>query len=187
MLQVARNLTMAGWGFLAGMRYAKMDRDSKFTAAFRNVVMVAGVKPVVLPPHCPLMNAFAERWVRTAKEECLSKLILFGEVSLRRAISSFEGHDHEERNNQGKENSRWSPIASGRRTATFDAESASAECSSSTSEPLHEFLGGTGDPTDSVPMTMTRSCARLPGSGKYRNREKHPSRIRPQAWIPDAN
>ena len=44
------------------------------------------------------------RWVRTVKEECLSKLILIGEGSLRRALREFEGHFHGERNHQGKGN-----------------------------------------------------------------------------------
>ena len=49
-------------------------------------------------------NSYAERWVRTVKEECLSKLILFGEGSLRRALHEFAVHYHEERNHQGKSN-----------------------------------------------------------------------------------
>ena len=50
------------------------------------------------------MNAFAERWVRSVKEECLSKLILFGEASLRRALREYLTHFHRERNHQGKGN-----------------------------------------------------------------------------------
>jgi transposase InsO family protein len=50
------------------------------------------------------LNAFAERWVRSVKEECLSKLILFGEHALRRAIAEFIQHYHFERNHQGKGN-----------------------------------------------------------------------------------
>jgi putative transposase len=45
---------------------------------------------------------YAERWVRSVKEECLSKLILFGESSLKRALQQYEVHYHEERNHQGK-------------------------------------------------------------------------------------
>jgi hypothetical protein len=48
MLQIARNLTITGWGFLNGMRYAIRDLDSKFTAAFKKVLKDAGVEPVVL-------------------------------------------------------------------------------------------------------------------------------------------
>jgi hypothetical protein len=49
-------------------------------------------------------NAYAERWVRSAKEECLSKLILFSEASLRRALADFIAYYHAERNHQGKGN-----------------------------------------------------------------------------------
>ena len=49
-------------------------------------------------------NAFAERWVRSVKEECLSKLILVGEGSLRRALNEYVAHFHSERSHQGKGN-----------------------------------------------------------------------------------
>jgi putative transposase len=49
-------------------------------------------------------NAYAERWVRSVKEECLSKVILFGERSPRRALSEYVEHCHAERNHQGKDN-----------------------------------------------------------------------------------
>jgi len=65
------------------------------------------------------LNAFAERWVRSVKEECLSHLILFGERSLRKALTQFQEHYHEERNHQGKSNVLLFPaparLESGRR------------------------------------------------------------------------
>jgi Integrase core domain len=62
------------------------------------------VKSILLPARSPNLNSYAERWVRSVKEECLSKLILFGESSLKRALQQYEVHYHEERNHQGKEN-----------------------------------------------------------------------------------
>jgi putative transposase len=59
---------------------------------------------VVLPARSPNLNAFAERWVRSVKSECLSKLMLFGEGSLRHALTNFCDHYHAERNHQGKDN-----------------------------------------------------------------------------------
>jgi hypothetical protein len=50
------------------------------------------------------LNAYAERWVRSVKEECLSKVVLFGERSLRRAMVEYVDHYHVERNHQGKGN-----------------------------------------------------------------------------------
>jgi len=101
MLQSARNLTMAGWGFLEGVRLLLHDRDKIFTPAFRRVLQEAGVATLRLPRRSPNLNAFAERWVRSVKEECLSKLILFGEAALRRALDQYLVHFHEERNHQG--------------------------------------------------------------------------------------
>jgi hypothetical protein len=68
------------------------------------VLKAGGVKPLRLPARSPNLNAFAERWVRSVKEECLSKLILCGESSLRRAVTAYVEHYHRERNHQGKEN-----------------------------------------------------------------------------------
>jgi hypothetical protein len=56
-------------------------------------------------------NAFAERWVRSVKSECLSKLVLFGEEGLRRALNAFVDHYREERNHQGKGNVLLFPSA----------------------------------------------------------------------------
>ena len=90
------------------------DRNAKFTAAFDAILSSAGVEPVTLPPHSPNLNAYAERWVRSVKEECLSKLILFGEASLRHPLSEFVHHFHRERNHQGKENVILFPEAADR-------------------------------------------------------------------------
>ena len=52
----------------------------------------------------PNLNAYAERWVRSVKEECVAKLILFGERSLKRAMHHYELHYHGERNHPGNDN-----------------------------------------------------------------------------------
>ena len=62
------------------------------------------MKPIRLPASSPNLNSYAERWVRSVKEECLSRLILVGESSLRRALHQYTVHYHEERNHQGKGN-----------------------------------------------------------------------------------
>jgi transposase InsO family protein len=104
MEQVARNATSQTWGSLNPCRYALHDRDTKFCAQFRTTLAAGGVKPIRLPARSPNLNAYAERWVRSVKEECLSKLILFGEASLRRVLNEFLEHFHTERNHQGKGN-----------------------------------------------------------------------------------
>ena len=54
-----------------------------------------------LPPRSPNLNAYAERFVRSIKESCLERMVLFGECSLRKAIHEFMAHYHSERNHQG--------------------------------------------------------------------------------------
>jgi putative transposase len=103
-VQVARNVTMEEWGLLAPGQYLIHDRDTKFCAAFQQIIDEAGVERVVLPPRSPNLNAYAERWVRSVKDEALSRLILFGEASLRHALHEYVEHYHHERNHQGKDN-----------------------------------------------------------------------------------
>jgi len=103
MTQMARNAVDEESGYLRRHRYVLHDRDSKFCADFRKT-LATGVKCLRLPPRSPNLNAFAERWVRSVKSECLSHFILFGEGSLRRALKNFCEHYHEERNHQGKNN-----------------------------------------------------------------------------------
>ena len=104
MLQMARDLTDLDSGALNRQRYVLHDRDTKFCVSFRTTLAQSGVQPLMLPARSSNLNAFAERWVRSVKEECLSKLILFGEGSLRRALTEFVEHYHSERNHQGKGN-----------------------------------------------------------------------------------
>jgi transposase InsO family protein len=113
MQQVARNLTDANTGALQGQRYLLHDRDTKFCDRFRSILRDGGVEPLRLPARSPNLNAFAERWVRSVKQECLSKLILVGEGSLRRALNEYVAHFHSERNHQGKGNFPALPRADG--------------------------------------------------------------------------
>ncbi len=104
MMQVARDLTDEFGGFLQGCDYLIMDRDKKFTSAFRDFLEREGVEPVRCPPRAPTCNAIAERFVRSIKEECLERMVLLGERSLRRALSEYEIHYLRERNHQGRDN-----------------------------------------------------------------------------------
>jgi transposase InsO family protein len=104
MTQIARNVTMADWGFLGPGQYLIHDRDGKFCPAFQQLIDAAGVTWVPLPARSPNLNAYAERWVRSGKEEALSQLILFGERSLRYALTEYVTHVHQERPHQGKDN-----------------------------------------------------------------------------------
>ena len=97
MLQIARNLTDAEAGFLRGKKYLLMDRDDKFSEAFRVMLEQGGVEAVRLPPRSPNLAAHIERFMRSVKEECLERIIFFGERSLQNAVSSYMVHYHAER------------------------------------------------------------------------------------------
>ncbi len=90
--------------FLSGGHFLLMDRDAKFCPAFKAVLENEGVDTVLLPPKSPNLNAHLERFFGSLKSECLSRMIFFGEKSLRRALSSYLVHYHEERNHQGLHN-----------------------------------------------------------------------------------
>ena len=92
MMQIGRNLTDPVDGLLADKKLLIIDRDSKYSAAFRSLLAQAGVEPVRLPPRSPNLNAHAERFVRSIKDECLSRMIFFGERSLRRATREYASH-----------------------------------------------------------------------------------------------
>ena len=104
MAQVARNLTDCIDGFLCGKRFLIVDRDTKFTVRFRALLRDAGVEVVFTAIQAPNMNAFAERWVRSIKHECLNKMIFFGASMLDRAIRDYVVHYDQERPHQGLDN-----------------------------------------------------------------------------------
>jgi transposase InsO family protein len=88
-------------GLLVGKRYLIHDRDPLFTTEFLATLVASGVQSVKLPPHSPNLNAQAERLVRTIKESCVERLILFGKGTLRKAIREFVEYYHRERNHPG--------------------------------------------------------------------------------------
>jgi putative transposase len=81
-----------------------LDRDTKYCGTFRGVLLREGIEVVRLPLRTPNLNAFAERLVRSIKEECLSRMIFFGQASLEHAVRQDMTHYHTERNHQGLEN-----------------------------------------------------------------------------------
>jgi putative transposase len=125
MMQAGRNLTDCEDGFLLDKRFILMDRDKKYAESFRALLKESGVEPVRLPPKSPNLNAHIERFMRSLKEECLDRLVFFGEQSLRNAAGEFLIHYHSERNHQGLHNQLIQPeaVAAGSRvrsTAAID-------------------------------------------------------------------
>jgi transposase InsO family protein len=128
MLQMARNLSMEG-GFLKGRRWLILDRDSKFTRQFKRLLSDAtGPMPVggvpksyrtsadasihclTLPPCSPNLNAFAERWVRSIKEECLNEFPIWSEDMLWKVLKEYLAYYHHERPHQGMGNEILFPL-----------------------------------------------------------------------------
>jgi len=101
MLQVARNLCDVEDGVLTRGRKLIVDRDAKYSYDWRSFIEEQGVEVIRLPPKSPNLNAYAERFVRSIKEECLNRMIFIGEGSLRQAVTQFMEHYHTERNHQG--------------------------------------------------------------------------------------
>jgi transposase InsO family protein len=111
MMQVARNVTDLGDGILRDKRYLILDRDAKYTEGFCGALSREGVEVIRLPVRAPDLNAYAERFVRTIKEECLNRMVFFRVQSLRHAIGEFVEHYHVERNHQGLGNSIPRPVS----------------------------------------------------------------------------
>ena len=104
MRQVARTLTAADDGWVVGHRVLICDRDAKWSAPVRERLGEAGIRVVQTPFQAPNANAYAERFVRSIKYECLNRVIPFGERHLRRTIAEYVEHYHRERNHQGLDN-----------------------------------------------------------------------------------
>ena len=100
-LQVARAATDADDGCLHAARLLICDRDTKWSMAVRQTLAAAGIRVVQTPYAAPNCNAYAERFVRSVKEECLNRLVFRGEAHLRRTLVAFTEHYHWERNHQG--------------------------------------------------------------------------------------
>ena len=119
-----------------------MDRDPLYTAAFCALLQSAGVTPIRLPPSSPNLNAYAERFVRSIKSECLGKLVLLGENHLRTAVQEYITHYHTERNHQGLESRLIEPPANDSGPDRSSASSASAGSFASTTARRPEHAGG---------------------------------------------
>ena len=104
MTQICRNLTDAEDGFLNGASHLIVDRDPRFVAMRSFVEQNTEAEIVSLPPRSPNLNAFMERWFKSLKSECLSRMIFFSQKSLDKAVRQYVEHYHAERNHQGLAN-----------------------------------------------------------------------------------
>ena len=109
MKQVALDLAAFDDSFLRGFTHLVIDRDGKYGGEFREILKDEGIETVPIPPKSPNCNPIAERFVRSIKEDCLNRMILFGERALRRAIREYLSYFHGERNHQGLGNDLIEP------------------------------------------------------------------------------
>jgi putative transposase len=104
MMQMARNLTDVEDPFLRHTRFLIMDRDTKYSAAFRAALTRERIESIRLPPRSPNLNAYTERFMRSVKAECTGRMVFFSRSSLERALTHYVAHYYQERNHQELEN-----------------------------------------------------------------------------------
>jgi len=95
--------TLAVGERLRHMRFAVRDRDAKFPGPFDEVFRTEGVRIIKTPVRAPKANAFAERWVRTARRECLDHILILGRRHLERVLREFAAHYNGNRPHRGLE------------------------------------------------------------------------------------
>jgi transposase InsO family protein len=83
------------------IRFLLRDRDSKFTAAFDSIFASEGIHVIQTPYRSPNANAYAERWVRSVREECLNKLLIVNEGHLRSVMREYVAYHNTARPHQG--------------------------------------------------------------------------------------
>ncbi len=117
MIQIARNVSDAEVGFLRDKNRLLMDRDTKFSKEFRDILEDVDIEAIRLPARSPNLNPHLERFMRSIKEECLERMIFFGEKSLHATTLSYIDPYHAERNHQGVGNQLLIPGNEVNRTA----------------------------------------------------------------------
>lgn len=110
MIQQARNLTDPENGFLKRKRVLIHDRDQLYTDAFRKTLRQGGIRSLKMPKQSPNLNAYSERFVQTIKNECVNKMVFFGEKHVRYVINQYVDHYNTERPHQGLGNRRIEAI-----------------------------------------------------------------------------
>ncbi len=99
--QFARNLSEAREGRLEPIRFLVHDRDKRFAALFHEVFKAEGVEVIRTPWRAPKANAYAARWIRIVRAECLDRVMVLGARHLEKLLSTYVKHYNEERPHRG--------------------------------------------------------------------------------------
>ena len=113
--QQARNLLMTLEDHADGVKFLIRDRDTKFTASFDAVFYCQGIRVIKTPIRSPRANAYAERWVRTVRTECLDWILIVGHRQLERVLRRYARHFNRQRPHRGID--LGAPVAGSRVTA----------------------------------------------------------------------
>jgi putative transposase len=114
-VQQARNLLMDLEERAAGFRFLIRDRAGQFTDAFDAVLSGAGIEVVKIPPRSPRTNAYAERWVRTARAQVTGPMLIAGQRHLHAVLDEYAAHHNQHRPHRGR---NLRPPSTGKTIAT---------------------------------------------------------------------
>jgi transposase InsO family protein len=146
--QQIRNLLMDLGDRATGFRFLVRDRAGQFTASFDAVLADAGIVAAKIPPRSPRANAYAERFVLTARTEVTDRMLIFGEQHLRSVLAGYAR-----------------PTTDNARTAAAN----SARTGPTTPSPTSPRSGSHAGPSSAASSTNTNGPHRCPGQDRWHN------------------